>query len=167
MLISGQCQMVWTSGECLSAVPFPTRLVPTESVCLARPLASERDKKPVSQRKLGFWGCFVSAERGGVKRLVVSAASAMSSAWVWVSYYTNVKLVKKDLCIPSNYFSFFFFSLSAYFHIWLTHTKTICKELEEWPSHNSPLCGEVTAVLVIQFNETAEHDSSGIKNMFK
>lgn len=84
-----------------------------------------------------------------------------------MSRYTNVKLVKEDLCIPSNYFDFFSLSLSLALLSYLTHTKTICKELEEWPSHNSPLCGEVTAVLVIQLNETAEHDSSGIKNTFK
>lgn len=118
-------------------------------------------KKPVSQRKLSFWGC---TERGGVKRLVVSAASAMSFAWVSVSYYTNAKLVKKDL-LYSFKLLFFSLSLSSYFHIWLT--KTICKELGECPSHNAPLCGEVTSVLVIQLNETAEHDSSRINNLFK
>lgn len=121
-------------------------------------LASEREEK---QSVSGNWflRLFCLYRKGGVKRLVVSASSAMSVAWVSVSYYTNEKLVKKDLCIASNYFCFFPLALLSY----LTHTKTICKELEECPSHNSPLCGEVTAVLVIQLNETAEHDSGSIK----
>lgn len=120
--------MAWTFWRVVECSTFPNQTPappphPTHrSVGLGRRLASERDRKPVSQRKLSFWGCLVSTERGGVKRLVVSAASAMSFAWVSVSYYTNAKLVKKDLCILSNYFCFFplSLSLSPYFHIWLT-----------------------------------------------
>lgn len=154
--------MAWTSGEWSSAAPSPTRLVPPEPVCLAiHALGLREGRKAVSQRKL-VSEVVLPLRKGGVKRLVVSTSSAMSVAWVSVSYYTNAKLVKKDLCIASNYFCFFPLALLSY----LTHTKTICKELEECPSHNSPLCGEVTAVLVIQLNETAEHDSSSIKNMF-
>lgn len=168
MLISGQCSYIgadgvdfWRVVECST---FPNQTRPSWTSVPCHPCAwPPRGKKSSQSAETGFWGCFASTERGvgggGVKRLVVSTSSAKSVAWVSVSYYTNAKLVKKDLCIASNYFCFFPLALLSY----LTHTKTICKELEECPSHNSPLCGEVTAVLVIQLNETAEHDSGSIK----
>lgn len=117
-------QMAWTRWRVwLERSTFPNQTRPCR--ISARRLASERDKKnkkkPASQRKLGFWGCFTATERQGVKRLVVSAASAMSSAWVSVSCYTIAKLVKGDLCIRLLItFTLFFFPPSPYFHIWLT-----------------------------------------------
>lgn len=158
----GRWRGLLASGR-VQHLPQPDSSLLNQCALPSMRLASEREEK---QSVSGNWFlrlfCLYGKRgggRGGVKRLVVSTSSAMSVAWVSVSYYTNAKLVKKDLCIASNYFCFFPLALLSY----LTHTKTICKELEECPSHNSPLCGEVTAVLVIQLNETAEHDSGSIK----
>lgn len=114
-LISGQCRYIgadgvdfWRVVKC-STFSYQTHLSWTSVSCHPRAWLP-RGKKSSQSAETRFWGCYASTERGGVG----CQTTAMSIAWVSVSYYTNAKLVKKDLCIALNYFYFFPLVLLSY-----------------------------------------------------